>query len=86
MTKNDAANLFNGIPALALALGITRHAIYQWPDDLRQEQQDRVIGAAIRLGLYRISPSADGRNPTGEAPTGEGGGHRATLRPEAVGE
>jgi hypothetical protein len=37
---------------LADAVGLTRPAISQWPDELRQEQVDRVIGAAVRLGKW----------------------------------
>lgn len=32
MTKQDAIDLFGGIPALADALGITQQAVYQWDD------------------------------------------------------
>lgn len=50
MTKKEAAELFGNYADLARALGITKQAISGWPDDLRQEQVDRVNGAAIRLG------------------------------------
>lgn len=49
MKKHEAIALFGTTRELAAALGITRHAIYQWPDDLPQDQADRVIGAAVRL-------------------------------------
>lgn len=56
MKKTEAVFLFNNSVAdLAAALGITRHAIYQWPDKLKQEQVDRVTGAAMRLG--KIKPA-----------------------------
>ena len=41
MRKQDAIDFFGGIPELAKALGIGRHAIYQWPDtvpELRARQ------------------------------------------------
>jgi len=50
MTKNDAIGLFGTVKYLADALGVTRHAIYQWPDELTQDQEDRVVGAGVRLG------------------------------------
>ncbi|MCG7985034.1 MAG: Cro/CI family transcriptional regulator [Candidatus Thiodiazotropha lotti] len=50
MTKQEAITLFNGVPGLAKAIGTTRQAIYQWPDDLDQAKTDRVNGAAFRLG------------------------------------
>ncbi len=50
MTKNDAISMFESPRKLAEALGITPQAVYQWPDDLSQDQADRILGAAIRLG------------------------------------
>ena len=41
MQKQDAIAYFGGTPHLAKALGIGRHAIYQWPDvvpELRARQ------------------------------------------------
>lgn len=52
MTKTDAIKIFGTtVTEMARALGITRSAASQWPEELRQEQMDRVIGAAVRLGL-----------------------------------
>ena len=51
MTKQEAIELFGGGQrALAEALGISRSAVSQWPKLLDQEREDRVIGAAVRLG------------------------------------
>lgn len=51
MTKTDACKLFGGTQtALARALGLGRAAISRWPEELEQDQIDRVIGAAVRLG------------------------------------
>lgn len=33
MPKSEAIAKFNSIPEMADALGISRSAIYQWPDD-----------------------------------------------------
>lgn len=55
MTKKDAIDLFNDVKSLAAALGVSRHAIYQWPDQLDQRKVDLVIGAAVRLGRINVS-------------------------------
>lgn len=52
MTKQEACDIFGGTQvALSRALDMTRSGISQWADELTQEQTDRVLGAAIRLGL-----------------------------------
>lgn len=51
MTKQQAIEIFGSSGAeLGRALGLSRGRISQWPDVLDQEQMDRVIGAAMRLG------------------------------------
>lgn len=62
MTKSDAIAIFGTtVTELARALGITRSAVSQWNDVLRQDQEDRVIGAAVRLGkLSAVEAPADG--------------------------
>lgn len=51
MTKLEAIAMFGGSQAdLARAIGVTRSYVCQWPDELRPEIADRVIGAAVRLG------------------------------------
>lgn len=50
MTKLEAITLFTSVTKLARVLGVTRQAIYKWPDDLSQDQVDRVTGAAYRTG------------------------------------
>lgn len=52
-TKQDAIQLFDGVPNLANALSITPQAIYQWPEELTQERIDRITGAAIRTGRLK---------------------------------
>lgn len=49
-TKAEAAKLFGTYSALARALGLTKQAVNQWPDELTIRQQNEVVGAAIRLG------------------------------------
>lgn len=50
MTKSEAIMLFSSVATLADALSISKQAVYKWPDELPQEQVDRVVGAAIRTG------------------------------------
>lgn len=53
MTKTEAKSLFGGTDAaLARAVGLTRSAISQWPEELEQREIDRVVGAAVRLGVW----------------------------------
>ena len=59
MTKREAIAMFGSThQALADAVGVTRAAITQWPDELRVDQIDRVIGAAVRLGKLRCEQVA----------------------------
>lgn len=51
MTKTQASQLFNGIPRMAQVLGVTRSAVYQWPEELPRAMEDRVVGAAVRIGI-----------------------------------
>lgn len=53
MTKAHAITIFGSIPKLAASIGITRQAIYQWPDILDQRLTDEINGAALRLGLIK---------------------------------
>lgn len=50
MKKSSAVEAFGTVAALAAALGVTRQAIYQWPDELPESVADRVRGAALRTG------------------------------------
>jgi hypothetical protein len=77
MTKTEAVNLFGSVGALADALGVTRQAIYQWDEDLPDERRDRVVGAAVRLGLMHITAPEVEHNRRGKrqsAGTAEGVG------------
>lgn len=54
MKKNTAIEIFGSGAQLARSIGITRGAVWLWPETLTIRQQDEVIGAAIRLG--KITP------------------------------
>lgn len=59
-TKQEAIQIFGGsMRAVGDALGITRQAVYQWPEELPQDTSDRLLGAAMRLNL--LSPNQDRR-------------------------
>lgn len=49
MKKSAAISIFSSGTALAAAVGLTKQAISQWPEELNQARSDMVIGAAIRL-------------------------------------
>mgnify|MGYP001412328712 FL=1 len=51
MKKNTAIEIFGSGAQLARSIGITRGAVWLWPETLTIRQQDEVIGAAIRLGI-----------------------------------
>jgi transcriptional regulator with XRE-family HTH domain len=52
LTKKQALAVFGGNgAALGRALGISKGAISQWPEDLDKKQTAAVIGAAVQLGL-----------------------------------
>jgi transcriptional regulator with XRE-family HTH domain len=52
MNKSDAIRIFGSSAELARALNLSRGRISQLPEDLEQRDIDRIVGAAIRLGLY----------------------------------
>lgn len=52
MKKLDAIHVFGRTGAdLGRAIGVTHKRISQLPDDLGQPYIDRIVGAAVRLGL-----------------------------------
>lgn len=66
-TKQEAIRIFGGtMKAVGDALGISRQAVYQWPEELPQDTSDRLVGAAIRLKLLppRLPDSRRRRNGT----------------------
>ncbi|MEO5350206.1 MAG: Cro/CI family transcriptional regulator [Magnetococcus sp. YQC-3] len=51
MNKKQAIKIFgNRLSDLGQALGRTKSAISQWPDELTNDQINLVIGAAVRAG------------------------------------
>jgi len=54
MTKNEAVTIFGTRRKITDALGISRQAVSQWPETLPQRLSDELIGAAVRVGIYRI--------------------------------
>ena len=48
MTKKQAIEMFGSVRKTAEALEITVQAVYQWPDKLKLETADRVLGAYHR--------------------------------------
>ncbi|ALS63603.1 Cro/CI family transcriptional regulator [Pandoraea apista] len=50
LTKQQATAIFGSGAALARALGITKGAVSQWPDQLDQQRTAMVIGAAVQNG------------------------------------
>lgn len=53
MTKKEAIALFEDVKELADALGCTREAIYQWPENLSDGLKNKVIGAAYQKGKLK---------------------------------
>lgn len=55
MKKQDAINLFGGsVRDVAVAIGISVQAVYDWPDDLTDAITDRVVAGLLRTG--RVVP------------------------------
>lgn len=59
MKKKQAISLFNGVPNMAKALGITTQTIRNWDDILTQKQVDRVRGAYMRLDQERTEKAQE---------------------------
>jgi len=60
MTKSQAIRLFGTRHQdLADALGVTRQLISSWPQELTRDQEDRVIGAWMRVNGFRLDRSED---------------------------
>ena len=57
MKKQQAIEIFKTQVAIANALGITKSAVSQWPEELDQRLTDELHGAAIRLGLIKPDKS-----------------------------
>jgi DNA-binding transcriptional regulator YdaS (Cro superfamily) len=57
LTKQQAVAIFETQTALASALGITKGAVSQWPDELDTQRTAAVIGAAVQHGRTDRIPS-----------------------------
>ena len=51
-SKAEAVRLFGSQAKLARAVGVTRGAVWQWPEELPRRLSDQVLGAAVRHGLF----------------------------------
>ena len=51
MEKKKVIELFDGVASLAEKMGVSRHAIYMWPDVLPQTVADRVVGVCMRNNI-----------------------------------
>lgn len=50
MKKDTAIALLGGdIPTAAKCLGLSPHALYQWPEQLSRSMADKVLAARLRL-------------------------------------
>jgi len=58
-TKSEAIEIFGSSAALSRALGITKSAVGQWPEELNQRQVNEVVGAAVRKNLINTNETAD---------------------------
>ena len=54
MTKREAIKKFGSVTKLAKALGISRQAVYAWPEKLPQSTEDQIRGAIIRIQEERF--------------------------------
>lgn len=50
LTKTQATEMFGTATALAAALGLTKGAVSQWPEELDTQRTAAVIGAAVQAG------------------------------------
>lgn len=66
MTKTEAIAIFRTGKLLADALGITRSAVSQWPEELPPRLADEIIGAALRCRLVTPERAAEWLAAQGE--------------------
>ncbi len=52
MTKSNAVYFFGSNVRLADAMRVSRQAITNWPDELTNDLELKVIGAAVRSGRW----------------------------------
>lgn len=73
MKKSEAIQLFGSQSNMARALGITRQAVWQWPEDLSMIRTDWVRGAAMRLGIEYTTTMSESPLAPSDFGQGEGG-------------
>ena len=52
-TKTQAIKLFGSIERLAIGLDITRQTLWLWPEKLKNQQKNQILGAAINEGYLK---------------------------------
>lgn len=57
MTKSDAVKAFGSVANLAEALGITREAIYQWPEQIPRGRAFEIKHILSQRELSGVQPS-----------------------------
>lgn len=81
MKKSEAIRMIGSTATeLAAAVGVTSSAVSQWPDDLTQNQIDRVVGAAVRLGRLRVHQDPEEAEPVLSAAEKAGLAQAESLR------
>lgn len=64
MKKNEAIALFGSVSELAAALGITRHAIYQWGTEIHEPRLSQIQRLADERRKKRRQPQPPTLRPT----------------------
>jgi hypothetical protein len=69
MTKTQAIHFFGGVDNLASELGITRHAIYQWPEKIKEPRASQIKLIALQranpdLPSFAWPPAATANPPS----------------------
>jgi hypothetical protein len=52
MTKSQAIRMFGSVAALASALRITRQAIYQWPEEVKEPRASQIKLIAMQRCIW----------------------------------
>ena len=73
MLKTQAIELLGGsITAAAKAIGISYHAVHQWPDDLPPRIADRVYAVWGKKNMPELAQSLSNPAHAGAGATGQG--------------
>lgn len=54
MTKQKAKQIYGNVKHLSEKVGFSPSYFYQLPDPLPQREADRLIGAAVRVGILHL--------------------------------